>query len=137
MNELDRTAIIKRYLSEVVEQFNSGQAKEHAYRPALKDFLSQFDDIIVVNDPKRSEHGAPDFIFIKKSNRKIIKGYAETKDIAVDLNKIEKTEQMQRYHAYSNLILTNYLEFRFYRNGEKYKTINLGEVINGKLHKKL
>ena len=137
MNELDRTAIIKRYLSEVVEQFNSGQAKEHAYRPALKDFLSQFDDIIVVNDPKRSEHGGPDFIFIKKSNRKIIKGYAETKDIAVDLNKTEKTEQMQRYHAYSNLILTDYLEFRFYRNGEKYKTISLGEVINGKLHKKL
>jgi len=137
MNELDRTAIIKRYLSEVVEQFNSGQAKEHAYRPALKDLLSQFDDIIVVNDPKRSEHGAPDFIFIKKTNRKIIKGYAETKDIAVDLNKTEKTEQMQRYHAYSNLILTDYLEFRFYRNGEKYKTISIGEVINGKLHKKL
>ena len=137
MNELDRTAIIKRYLSEVVEQFNSGQAKEHAYRPALKDLLSQFDDIIVVNDPKRSEYGAPDYIFIKKSNRKIIKGYAETKDIAVDLNKTEKTEQMQRYHAYSNLMLTDYLEFRFYRNGEKYKTISLGEVINGKLHKKL
>jgi hypothetical protein len=137
MNELDRSAIIKHYLSEVVEQFTSGQAKEHAYRPALKDLLSQFDDIIVVNDPKRSEYGAPDFIFLKKSNRKIIKGYAETKDIAVDLNKIEKTEQMQRYHAYSNLILTDYLEFRFYRNGEKYKTISLGEVTNGKLHKKL
>ena len=137
MNEMDRTAIIKRYLSEVVEQFNSGQAKEHAYRPALKDLLSQFDDIIVVNDPKRSEYGAPDYIFIKKSNRKIIKGYAETKDIAVDLNKTEKTEQMQRYHAYSNLMLTDYLEFRFYRNGEKYKTISLGEVKNGKLHKKL
>jgi predicted helicase len=137
MNESDRSAIIKRYLNEVVEQFNSGQAKEHAYRPAIKDLLSQFDDIIVVNDPKRSEHGAPDFVFLKKSNRKIIKGYAETKDIAVDLNKTEKTEQMQRYHAYSNLILTDYLEFRFYRNGEKYKTIKIGEVINGKLHKAL
>ena len=65
MNEIDRLGLIKRYLSEVVEQFNSGQAKEHAYRPALQRLMSSFEDIIVVNDPKRSEHGAPDFVFLK------------------------------------------------------------------------
>lgn len=135
MNDIDRSAIIKRYLNEVVEQFNSGQAKEHAYRPALKELMSNFDDIIVVNDPKRSEHGAPDYVFLKKSNRKIIKGYAETKDITVDLDKTEKTDQMKRYHAYANLFLTDYLEFRFFRNGEKYKTISIAQVKNGKLHK--
>ncbi len=135
MNETERSGLIKRYLSEVVEQFNSGQAKEHAYRPALQRLMSSFEDIIVVNDPKRSEHGAPDFVFLKKSNHKIIKGYAEAKDIASDLDKIEKTDQMKRYHAYASLFLTDYLEFRFFRNGEKYKTIRIGEVKNGKLHK--
>lgn len=135
MNEIERLGLIKRYLSEVVEQFNSGQAKEHAYRPALQRLMSSFEDIIVVNDPKRSEHGAPDFVFLKKSNHKIIKGYAEAKDIASDLDKIEKTDQMKRYHAYASLFLTDYLEFRFFRNGEKYKTIRIGEVKNGKLHK--
>lgn len=135
MNENERLAIIKRYLSEVTEQFNSGQAKEHAYRPALQRLMSSFDDVTVVNDPKRSEHGAPDFVFLKSSNRKIVKGYAETKDITVDLDKTEKTEQMKRYHAYSNLFLTDYLEFRFFRNGEKYKTISIGKIQNGKLHK--
>ncbi len=135
MNEIEQSGLIKRYLSEVVEQFNSGQAKEHAYRPALQRLMSSFEDIIVVNDPKRSEHGAPDFVFLKKSNHKIIKGYAEAKDIASDLDKIEKTDQMKRYHAYASLFLTDYLEFRFFRNGEKYKTIRIGEVKNGKLHK--
>jgi len=135
MNEIERSGLIKRYLTEVAEQLNSGQAKEHAYRPALQRLMSSFDDIVVINDPKRSEHGAPDFVFIRKSNRKIVKGYAEAKDINVDLDKTEKSEQMQRYHAYSNLFLTDYLEFRFLRNGEKYKTIRIAEIKNGKLHK--
>ena len=135
MNEIDRLGLIKRYLSEVVEQFNSGQAKEHAYRPALQRLMSSFEDILVVNDPKRSEHGAPDFVFLKKSNHKIIKGYAEAKDINTDLDKIEKTDQMKRYHGYASLFLTDYLEFRFFRNGEKNKSIRIGQVKNGKLLK--
>ena len=135
MNEIDRLGLIKRYLSEVVEQFNSGQAKEHAYRPALQRLMSSFEDILVVNDPKRSEHGAPDFVFLKKSNHKIIKGYAEAKDINTDLDKIEKTDQMKRYHGYASLFLTDYLEFRFFRNGEKSKSIRIGQVKNGKLLK--
>lgn len=135
MNDNERSAIIKRYLNEVVEQFNSSQAKEHAYRPAFQRLMSSFEDTTVINDPKRSEHGAPDFVFQKKSNPKIIKGYAEAKDIVIELNKVEKTEQMRRYRGYSNLILTNYLDFRFFRNGEKYQTISIGNLANGKLHK--
>lgn len=135
MNDNERSAIIKRYLNEVVEQFNSSQAKEHAYRPAFQRLMSSFEDTTVINDPKRSEHGAPDFVFQKKSNPKIIKGYAEAKDIVIELNKVEKTEQMRRYRGYSNLILTNYLDFRFFRNGEKYQTLSIGNLANGKLHK--
>ena len=135
MNDTERAYHVKHYLSEVAEQLYSGQAKEHAYRPAFKKLMDNFDDIIVINDPKRSEHGAPDFVYQKKSNNKIIKGYTETKDLSVDLDREEKSDQMRRYQAYSNLILTNYLEFRFFRNGIKYKTISVGEVNNGKLIK--
>lgn len=124
---------ISDYLEEVKEQFHSGQAKEHAYRPALKRLMSSFEDTIAVNDPKRSEHGNPDFIFLKASNQKIIRGYAEAKDVDVSLDKIEKTNQMERYHGYSNLFLTDYLEFRFFKNGDKYKTITLGNVAKGEL----
>ena len=95
--------------------------------------MSSFEDVVAVNDPKHSEHGAPDFVFLKKSNNKIIKGYAEAKDITVSLDKTEKSNQMQRYGGYANLFLTDYLEFRFFRNGEKYETISLGQVKDGKL----
>lgn len=133
MNESDRTALVLKYLNEVREQFESGHAVEHAYRPALKALMSSFEDVVAVNDPKHSEHGAPDFVFLKKSNNKIIKGYAEAKDITVSLDKTEKSNQMQRYGGYANLFLTDYLEFRFFRNGEKYETISLGQVKDGKL----
>lgn len=135
MNETDRLAAIACYLDDVTEQFYSGHAIEHAYRPALQRLMNSFDDTVAVNDPKHSEHGAPDFVFLKKSNTKIIKGYAEAKDITVSLDKTEKTNQMERYGGYANLFLTDYLEFRFFKNGEKYQTISLGHVKDGKLYK--
>jgi len=134
MNDKERTAIIRRYLAEVNAKFKTKQALEHAYRPAFERLMESLPDTRAINDPKRSEHGAPDFVFQKISSPRIIQGYAEAKDLDVDLDKIEKTNQMERYRGYSNLILTNYLEFRFFRNGEKYRTISLGKLKDGKLH---
>lgn len=125
--------LIEKYSEEVRNQFNTGHAKEHAYRPALERLMSGFENTIAVNDPKRSEHGNPDFIFLKKDNRNIIKGYAEAKDIDVNLDKTEKTNQMHRYAGYENLYLTNYLEFRFYQNGTKYQELSIGSIKNGEL----
>lgn len=133
MNDKERAAIIRRYLAEVTAKFKTNVALEHAYRPAFERLMESFPDTHAINDPKRSEHGAPDFIFKKISSPRIIQGYAEAKDLDGDLDKVEKTNQMDRYRGYSNLILTNYLEFRFFRNGEKYRTISLGRLINGKL----
>lgn len=131
MNSSD---VIGQYLEEVKRLFYSGYAIEHAYRPPLQRLMESFDDTVAVNDPKHSEHGAPDFVFLKKSNSSIIRGYAEAKDITVSLDKTEKTNQMERYAGYTNLFLTDYLEFRFYENGEKYETISLGEAKNGLLY---
>lgn len=125
---------IHDYLAEIKRQFHSGHAIEHAYRPALQRLMETFDDVVAVNDPKHSEHGAPDFVFLKQSNNSIIRGYAEAKDITVNLDKTEKTNQMERYAGYTNLVLTDYLEFRFYKNGEKYETVSLGCAKQGNLH---
>lgn len=124
---------IDEYIIEIKSKYETGHAREHAYRPALEKLLSSFDDVNAINDPKQSDFGAPDFVFLKKSNSKIIKGYAEAKDIGANLDKEEKSEQMQRYHGYANLFLTDYLDFRFFRNGEKYETISLGQIKDGKL----
>lgn len=124
---------VNSYLNEVSNKFNSGHAVEHAYRPALQRLMEAFEDTEAINDPVRSEHGAPDFIFLKKSNPTIIKGYAEAKDIGKDLDKVEKDEQMGRYAGYTNLFLTDYLDFRFMKNGIKYQSVSLGERKNGEL----
>lgn len=126
-------SVIEEYAQEVKKLYETGHAKEHAYRPALERLMNSFEDVRAVNDPKRSEHGNPDMVFLKSSNPAVILGYAEAKDVDISLDKTEKTNQMQRYSGYDNLFLTNYLEFRFYLNGDKKQTINIGELNNGKV----
>jgi len=58
-------AKISKYLASVQEQFSSGHAVEHAYRPALQQLMQSHQDTVAVNDPKKSEFGAPDFIFLQ------------------------------------------------------------------------
>src|SRR6185312_16538983 len=93
-----------------------------------KHFIDSLGDFHAANDQARTEHGNPDFVFRKQSNLNLVLGYAETKDINVDLDKIAKTEQLRRYAGYNKLFLTNYLEFRFYRNGEEYERIIIGKL---------
>lgn len=121
---------ISAYINEVSEKYKTGRAGEHAYRPTFEKLIKSLDQKLgVINDPKRTEYGAPDFIFVRGD---LIAGYAETKDIDADLDKIEKTEQVERYLGYPNLILTNYLEFRFFRNGERYdEPIVIGKITDG------
>ena len=70
----------------------TGNALEHAYRPALKALIESLDETInAVNEPMRSAHGAPDFIFLNKSNKDLILGYAETKDLNANLDQVEKS----------------------------------------------
>lgn len=121
---------ISNYTVKLVEALESGHAREHSYRPALKDLFSSFLDALAVNEPKRSEFGSPDFIIISEKNHDIVLGHAEAKDINVSLDKIEVSEQMRRYSGYPKIILTNGLEFRFFENGDKYETVIIGTLKN-------
>jgi len=69
------------------------------------------------HDAKAAQGNKPDFVVLK-GDVPIL--YIEAKDIGVSLDKVEKSEQMARYFGYANLILTDYTEFRFYRNGLPY-----------------
>ena len=127
------TKEIQKYVAELNEKFKTGQAREHAYRPALQHLIESLSTgINAVNDPKHSEHGAPDFVLVRGD---LTAGYIETKDMNEDLDRTENTDQMKRYLGYSNLILTNYLEFRFFRNGQHYgnSIICIGNIKNGRL----
>src|SRR5690606_18375529 len=87
-------------------------------RPALKALLEAIggSEVQATNEPRRIECGAPDYIV----TRGIVPlGYVEAKDVGIDLNRTEKSEQLGRYReSLSNLILTDYLEFHWYLDGE-------------------
>ena len=121
---------VDKYFVSLSEKYRTGQAREHAYRPAFEALMHALDPTLkIINDPSRSEHGNPDFIFLRGETTA---GYTETKDIGVNLDKIEKSEQMERYLGYSNLILTDYLEFRFFRNGSRYgESVCVGWIESG------
>ena len=131
-NQEANRELVENYFSALSDKYQTGQAREHAYRPVFENLIKNLDPSLkIINDPSRSEHGNPDFVFLRGD---ITAGYVETKDIGVDLDKTEKTNQMERYLGYSNLILTDYLEFRFFKNGIKYgENIKIGNIVGGKL----
>ncbi len=115
---------LQGYLSAIEKDYQSGQATEYTYRGALKALLEALDaNVSARNEPKHIKCGAPDYM-IERNNLTI--GYIEAKDIDISLDKVEKDEQLKRYlRALDNLILTNYLEFRWYVQGEKRMTARL------------
>jgi predicted helicase len=119
------------YFQEVTQVYQGQNATEHSYRPALKKLMESLDSgIQAINEPKRIACGAPDFLV---KNGVLDVGHIEAKDISISLKKVEKTAQMGRYfQALGNLILTDYLEFRWYVQGELTLTAALGTIDKNK-----
>lgn len=116
-----------KYLQDVQKELSTGVAREHAYRPALKTLLESLEPgLLATNEPKRmTDVGAPDYILTRGG---VPLGYVEAKDVGVDLRKVERTDQLKRYKAaLPNLILTDYLEFRHFVNGEHRGTVRIAE----------
>lgn len=119
--------IFQDYLKNIEQGLRSRQATEHTYRPALKTLIEAFSPgIIAINEPKRIQCGAPDYL-LKEGNE--TKGYIEAKNIGVSLSKAAKSEQLSRYfNGLGNLILTDYLEFRWYMGEELRLTAKIATV---------
>ena len=123
---------ISDYLKKIEKAYNAGNATEHTHRPALKDLIEYFaEGITATNEPRRVKCGAPDFIITKGQSPL---GYVECKDIGKSLIEVERTDQMKRYReSLGNLILTDYLEFRWYVGGQYRLTVQLATVADGKI----
>jgi predicted helicase len=75
--------------------------------------------------PKKTEAGNPDFrVWDGKQH---IVGYIEAKAPTIkNLGDIEDTVQLRRYlHTFPNIILTNFFEFRLYRNGSLIDAVQI------------
>ncbi len=126
---------IREYLAGIQDKYRTDVAGEHAYRPALQTLLESADARLnAVNDPARTAIGMPDFVVLRQPGNVPI-GIVEAKDIGNQLSRTEKSEQIKRYLAHGNLILTNYLEFRWYVNGEKIQTIRIARLKQGKIQR--
>lgn len=113
------------YFQQISQALAKGNATEHTHRPALKTLLESLaPGIVATNEPKRIQCGAPDYILTRGQTPL---GYVEAKDVGEALDKIEKSDQMKRYlESLSNLILTDYVEFRWYVGGRHRMTARLG-----------
>jgi len=123
------------YIKEVNQKYQAGNATEHSYRPALQilleGLLASEKSLQVVNEPKRIECGAPDYI-ITRGNNPVF--YIEAKDIGTDLNSKHYKAQFQRYiSSLDTLIITDYLTFQFYQKQEQVETIRIAEIKNDKI----
>ena len=109
--------LLIQYILTIEKELVAGNATEHTHRPALKTLVEGLaKGVTATNEPQRTECGAPDFLVTKGA---LTVGYIEAKDVGKSLDEAEKSEQLKRYlDSLTNLILTDYLEFRWYVDGE-------------------
>jgi hypothetical protein len=129
----DGSDLVETYFDDLKLRYKTGNnATEHTHRPALQGLLeSVLKGILATNEPQRIDCGAPDFVL---THGNIPIGYVEAKDLDKNLDEQEKTEQLGRYfRGLDNLILTNYLEFRWYVKGKLRQSFSIGVLKNKKL----
>jgi predicted helicase len=119
------------YINNIQTNWQAGNSTEHTHRSALQKLVESFaQGITATNEPKRIACGAPDYIITRSQ---IPLGYIEAKDIGKCLNQVERSNQIKRYFSsLNNLIVTDYLEFRWYVGGEKRLAAKLANGITGK-----
>lgn len=123
------------YIKELNEQYKTGKATEHSYRPALKELLQTLlPELTVINEPRRYDFGAPDYILLRQDVPMAFieaKDFVKTNDLA---GRKENKEQFDRYkQSLDNIIFTDYLDFWLYRNGEFVDSVRLAELRGDKI----
>jgi len=115
--------MLQDYLKKIADTTSQGDAREESYYSQLSAFIESFGESIgrtkiqITTLPKKTEAGNPDFR-IWDGQQQIV-GYIEAKRPGENLDVIENSRQLKRYRGvFPNLILTDFYEFRLYRNGQ-------------------
>ena len=119
---------IEKYLLDLKSISESSRKTEHSYRPILVELIKTIlPDLKVINEPGKVEIGSPDIGVFKND---LMIGFIETKNIGdTDLSGQKKSgnkEQITRYkRIFPNLIVTDFLRFRLYRDSKLVKKIEV------------
>ncbi len=121
--------LLTAYLKAIAETTKQGDAREESYYPALKELFMGFPlekgrKTTVTVLPKATEAGNPDFRVWDGDH--FIIGYIEAKAPGTNLDLVETSEQLQRYlQTFPNVILTDFYEFRLYRDGVNIEQVTI------------
>lgn len=123
--------MIQKYLQEIADIQAHDDQREESFYPAVANLMTDFANAINKNKvsvtilPKKTEAGNPDFRVWDGDNKVV--GYIEAKVPNTDLNRTENSEQLKRYlETFPNVILTDFYEFRLYRNGVLIERVSIG-----------
>jgi len=106
---------LKQYLHEVSKNLKEGNSSELSYRTHFENLFKAIlpKGFTIKQEPAGREEGKPDFIVMKDN---VPFGIIETKDVGKKLasSKSDLGQLKRYYNSMSNVILTDYLEFRWY-----------------------
>ncbi|MFM6763376.1 MAG: type ISP restriction/modification enzyme [Dolichospermum sp.] len=117
-------------------QKNIKHGGERSHYSSLQSLIESLEiGINTIVEEKGNQAGIPD-LTIRKDDRVV--GYIEAKDIDVNITKLtKKNEQQVKRYLESNIgynfILTNYLQFRWYVDGECEKIAELATLEQGEI----
>lgn len=124
--------MLKEYLKALQDTYNRGDAREESYYSQLEKLIFAYTEkydiknVDITTLPKQTEAGNPDFRIWDGKNH--ITGYIEAKaPTTTNLDSIQYSEQLKRYcSTFPNVILTNFYEFRLFRDGHLIDTVQIG-----------
>ena len=116
--------MLKAYFERILKVAQQGDDREESYYSSLELLFKSYAESVsksrvqITTIPRKTEAGNPDFRIW--DGKQTIVGYIEAKKpTESNLDLIESGEQLKRYlHTFPNLILTNFFEFRLYRDGQ-------------------
>lgn len=128
----------QEYLLSLLQKYRTGDASERTYYPVLESFLSSFsasdEQFLIMVESRNSSLGIPDFRV--DNERGLLLGYIEAKDLGRDLDSLSPQEdkQIEGYKKeYPKLVVTNFIEFRLFENGEEVDRVKIAEPVTFQL----
>ncbi len=115
---------VSEYFEKVNKSNKSGITSENSFRVDLQNLLETLlPNLSVTNEAMSIEYGTPNYII---SEEGLPIAYIKTTDMGTNLNEFDGSEDVRRFKAsLRNLITTNYLDFRWYKDGELITSFSL------------
>ncbi|MBD3337609.1 MAG: N-6 DNA methylase, partial [Candidatus Lokiarchaeota archaeon] len=127
--------MLKQYLQNLTNTSERDDAREESYYKDLDGLFKNYGAVRGIQNiditilPKRTDAGNPDFRVWDGNYH--ITGYIEAKaPLITNLDHVESTDQLRRYIlTFPNVILTNFYEFRLYRDGQRIARAMIGRPV--------